>query len=73
MLMSTLKLDDNNILMQLYTAEYKFQHKTWSIEFWAYNKEEALERVEAMRNTSQYVGQLLSLDAKVSNKGANYE
>lgn len=66
--MTTLKLDDQNIIMQLYTAEYKYSGKTWSIDFWAYNKEEALERVEAMRHTSQYVGQLLNLDVRLGDR-----
>lgn len=36
-----------------------WQEKTYSIDFWAQSQEEAEERIEAMKATLEYAGQLV--------------
>lgn len=52
---SQYKLDD----MFKYCLSYKMNEKIYSLDIWAYSITDAEERVEAIRNSLKYEGQLL--------------
>lgn len=45
------RIDEKGQKMFFFVAEYAFDDAKWSVEFWAYSMDEALQRVAAMRES----------------------
>lgn len=47
--------------MYRYIADYQYQGADWSVQLWAYDVADAEHRIEAMRHSLVYCGQLFSV------------
>jgi hypothetical protein len=56
-----IRKDDFGRPMYCFLLDYTFDGKHWSSEVWAYDEAEALKRVEAMRESLKYMGQMFTV------------